>query len=123
MRFSARALSARALGVFGENPLENRMKRSARLSLSNPDLSSPSCVPTGTPARKASLIRHSWGVQMEVGGRADLRRSPTWLLGARKHATALIKSSACAGTHAHRCPAHVRVNPGLARARTLLIKS
>lgn len=46
------------------------MKQSTRLSLSNPDLASLSCVPTGTPhmpARKASLIRHTVvGVQMEA---------------------------------------------------------
>lgn len=59
----------RSLVCSEKNPQEDRMKRSTCLSLSNPDLASLSCVPTGTPhtpARKTSLIRRSWGVQMEA---------------------------------------------------------
>lgn len=113
-----RVRTARALfGVFGENPREKRMKRSARLSLSNPDLSSPSRVPTGTPARASEAdepYQASLGSPDGGRGRANLCRSPTRLRGAGKHATALIKSSACARAHAHRWPpASVHVNPGL----------
>lgn len=70
------------------------MKQSAHLSLSNPNLVLSSCVPMGnvrTPVRKMRSYLTSLGAPDGGPGHANQCSTPTWQLGARKHAIAFIK--------------------------------